>query len=154
MIHSLRRDASQLRSDANLHLAGRFPLIRAFGLDLTDEDDDPVTSQKQPLLARRTAVHEALRKLGSTASSDPLLAVVLAPESTLSTPGLPLADIANAQAQAALASLSNVTIVPEVLERNWITSRPGMAPARCRFSPIVRSIEKAVTSERHLGGIH
>jgi hypothetical protein len=146
-LHNARRLAKST-------LAGRFPLIRGFGLDLVDEDEDlAIYSYPIKDTARRQAVFMACRRLAKLASSDPLHVLVLLPgQNANDREKSEFALLADAESQLAFATVPHLTVYPGSV-RNAVDAMPAWDAPDAAFDPICRQFLKFVHRDSDPHGV-
>jgi hypothetical protein len=140
-VANLKREAVGLRTVAATRLFGRFPLIRAFGLEADDEDEEFIIhAYTTPGDAERHAIRDALTRIGKSASSDPLHVLILVPgESRTDRISSPLAEFVDSEAHAALTNVPNLKLYPGALRADldpmpaWNAPDPAFAPICLQF---------------------
>lgn len=136
---------TELGVDARSTLAGHFPLIRAFGLELTEVEDEQVRAYSVPHAARRRAVNQALAKIAQSAATDAQVALILVPPSVQRTEVV-FSDLVDSQARIAFRNVPNVTFIQGGL-RQRLKSMPAWDAPDSAFLPICQQILKELHFE-------
>ncbi len=144
----LRGELTRLQDSAAKTLFGRFPLIRAFGIDLAEEEKFQIHSYATPGMAERRAVGNALTKIAESASSDPLYVVILVPGETESerTSGR-LARLVDAEAPQAFDHTADARLYPGSLRAEW-GPMPAWDATDPALDPLCRRFLKYVHPEK------
>ncbi len=119
-VDGFQGEAARLQETAAETLFGRFPLIRAFGIDPTEDEEFQIHSYTTSGVAERRAVASALTKIAKSASSDPLNVIILVPGATEServSEGL--AELVDSEAPQAFDHVADARLFPGGLRSEW-----------------------------------
>src|SRR5262249_39786493 len=87
-------------------------------------------------------LYQALHEIGKSASSDPLYALVMVPESDSSdSQGVSLIDLADSKARLAFSESPNIVVVPKAL-RVELDPMPAWGAPDSAFDPLCRQLLK------------
>lgn len=113
LVVSLEREIDDLARIAASTFFGRFPLVRAFGLEMEDNEEFEVRSYSMPGEAQRRAVRNGLTQIGKSAASGPLHVLVLVPgDSRNHRQTSPFAELVDAESHGAFVSVANLKLYP------------------------------------------
>lgn len=148
-VRESRKEMALLRGVSAATLFGRFPLIRAFGLQVGEDSDFYVESFSAPGLAERSAVRSALLKIAKSASSDPLHVVTLVPRTRFGgEEDSRLAAIVDGEAPLAFSIIPDVRQITGSTRRRldpmpaWDAPDPAFAPLCRQFRKVVNPVKE------------
>ena len=146
----LKRELLTLRGEVATTLFGRFPLIRAFDLEVGDDPELEVHSYSMPGDARRRAVRSALAQIGKSASSGPLHALILVPgESAEERTSGTLARLVDSESHLAFANVANLMLYVGALRADldpmpaWDSPDPAYDPICRQFLSRIGAAKEA-----------
>ena len=149
-VEALKQETMRLRHEAGSTLFGRFPLIRAFGLEIGDDEDLEVHSYAIPDEAHRRAVRSALTQIGKSASMGSLYTLILVPGTSIEErTSSPLARLVDAEAHEAFAKVANIMLYVGAI-RAKVDPMPAWDSPDPAFDPICRQFLKQIAPDKEL----
>ena len=147
-VERLQRETAGLRKEALATFFGRFPLIRAFGLEIEGFEEFQVHSYSMPGNARRRAVLGALTQIGKSASAGPMHVLVLVPGETeherLSSE---LAVLVDSESRLAFADVANFMLYAGAIRAD-VDPMPAWGAPDPAFDSICRQFLKQMDPEK------
>lgn len=152
-LQGLTRQVSEARTVARGTLAGSFPLIRGFGLELVEDEELQVHAYPLANVARRTAVANALTKMVKAAPSDPLDVLILLPGGHSEQPEpASLEAMVESEAPQAFTAAPHLSLFPAEW-RSHVDRMPVWDAPDAAFDPICRQFLKSVRRDPNLHGV-
>ncbi len=149
-IAALKHETMRLRHEAASTLYGRFPLIRAFGLETGDDEDLEVRFSAIPNEAHRHAIRSALTQIGKSASMGSLHALILVPGKSIEERiSSPFARLVDAEAHEAFAKVANIMLYVGAI-RAKVDPMPAWDSPDPAFDPICRQFLKQIAPDKEL----
>lgn len=146
-VRRLQQETALLRREALTTFFGRFPLIRAFELDIEENEEFQVHSYSMPGNARRRAVLGALTQIGKSASTMPLDVLVLVPgESEHERLSSELAELVDSESRLAFADVANFMLYAGALRAD-VDPMPAWDAPDPAFDPICRQFLKRISPD-------
>lgn len=142
LVARLEPEIDDLHLVASSTFFGRFPLVRAFGLEKEDNEELEVRSYSTAGEAQRRAVRAALTEIGKLASAGPLHVLVLVPGlSREDRRSSALAKLVDAESYGALAPVANLKVYPGTLRAD-VDPMPAWTSPDSAFDSISRQFLK------------
>ena len=147
-VKGLQRETAVLRSQALTTFFGRFPLIRAFEIDIEENEEFQVHSYSMPGNASRRAVLGALTQIGKSASAGPQHVLILVPgESEHARLSSELAELVDSESRLAFADVANFMLYTGALRAD-VDPMPAWGAPDPAFDPICRQFLKRINPQK------